>query len=64
MSMTDSDEEPHLREHLAEFRKALRDVGHDVAKDVEEAPRLPREGAKNAVASAAGIRRKPLKEWD
>jgi hypothetical protein len=61
--MSEPEERPRLREHLAEFRKALHDVGRDVELDVANAPHLTKEGAKNVIASAAGVRRKPMRAW-
>jgi len=38
-------------------------LGHDVRTDVADAPRVAREGTKNALARAAGVRRSPIREW-
>jgi len=38
-------------------------LGRDVEADVTGAPRLAKEGAKNALARAAGVRRGPMHEW-
>ncbi len=38
-------------------------IGRDVKTDVVDAPHLAKEGAKNAFAKAAGIRRTPMREW-
>jgi hypothetical protein len=61
--MTDPDETTHLREHFSELRKAFRGIGRDVGKDVVDAPRLARQATKNALATAAGVRKKPIAEW-
>lgn len=61
--MSKKTEPPRLREHLHEMREALTGLGNDVRTDVADAPHLAREGAKNAMARAAGIRRSPMKEW-
>ena len=62
--MTDDSDRPRFREHLHEMRTALGGIGKDVKIDVAEAPRLAKEGTKNALARAAGIRRTPLRAWD
>jgi len=62
--MTDESDRPRFREHLHEMRQALGGIGKDVKIDVAEAPRLAKEGTKNALARAAGIRRTPMREWD
>ncbi|HXW67164.1 MAG TPA: hypothetical protein VEL82_04740 [Thermoplasmata archaeon] len=61
--MTEENDRPRFREHLHEMREALGAMGHDVERDVAGAPRLAREGAKNALARAAGVRKKPIHEW-
>jgi hypothetical protein len=61
--MTDDAERPRFREHLHEMRMALGGIGADVKIDVADAPRLAKEGTKNALARAAGIRRTPMREW-
>jgi len=61
--MTEEREQPRFREHLHEMRQALGGIGKDVKIDVADAPRLAREGAKNSLAKAAGIRRDPMREW-
>jgi len=61
--MPDEPERPRFREHLREMRKALAGVGRDVELDVKDAPHVAKEGTKNALATAAGIRRKPMREW-
>lgn len=61
--MSKETEPPRLREHLREMREALTGLGNDVRTDVADAPHLAKEGAKNAMARAAGIRRSPMKEW-
>lgn len=45
------------------MREALAGMGRDVQIDVSNAPRLAREGTRNALARAAGIRRTPMHEW-
>lgn len=45
------------------MRVALGGIGKDVELDVVDAPRLAKRGAKNALARAAGIRKKSLREW-
>ena len=45
------------------MRQALGGIGRDVKIDVTDAPRLAREGTKNALARAAGVRRTPMREW-
>ena len=62
--MTDEGEQPRFREHLREMREALTGMGTDVGRDVANAPRLAKEGTKNVLARAAGIRRTPMREWD
>ena len=61
--MTDETDRPRFRKHLHEMGKALGGMGKDVATDVADAPRLAKEGTKNAFARAAGIRRTPMREW-
>lgn len=61
--MTEETEPPRIREHLHEMREALSGLGKDVRTDVADAPHLAKEGARNAMARAAGIRRSPMKEW-
>jgi hypothetical protein len=62
-SMSDETERPRFREHLRDMGKALGGIGKDVKIDVAEAPRVAKEGTKNALARAAGIRRSPMREW-
>jgi len=62
--MTDEAEQPRFREHLHELREALAGIGKDVEHDAANAPHLAKEGTKNALARAAGIRRTPMHEWD
>jgi hypothetical protein len=62
-AMTEEERRPQFREHLHEIREALGGIGKDVEVDVAGAPRLAKEGAKNAIARAAGIRRGPMREW-
>ncbi len=61
--MTDDTDRTRFREHLREMRQALGGIGRDVKIDVTDAPRLAREGTKNALARAAGVRRTPMREW-
>ena len=61
--MTDEIDRPRFREHLREMRKSFGDIGKDVEIDVAHAPRLAKEGTKNVLARAAGIRRTTLREW-
>jgi hypothetical protein len=61
--MTEEERRPQFREHLHEIREALGGLGKDVEVDVVGAPRLAKEGAKNALARAAGVRRGPMHEW-
>ncbi len=61
--MTEETEAPRFREHLHEMREALSGIGKDVKTDVADAPHVAKEGAKNAFARAAGIRRTPIREW-
>ncbi|HEV2166396.1 MAG TPA: hypothetical protein VGS23_05405 [Thermoplasmata archaeon] len=52
-----------FREHLREIGRALGGLGKDVELDVADAPTLVKEGTKNTLARAAGIRRTPMREW-
>jgi hypothetical protein len=61
--MSEPEQAPKLREHFAEVRRALHGIGKDIELDVADSPHLAKEGAKNALATAAGIRKKPMKEW-
>jgi len=61
--MTEESETPRFREHLHEMKQALSGLGKDVKTDVSDAPHVAKEGAKNAFARAAGIRRAPMHEW-
>lgn len=61
--MTEEIERPQFRAHLREMREALSGIGKDVRTDVVDAPHVAKEGAKNAFARAAGIRRTPMREW-
>jgi predicted nuclease with TOPRIM domain len=61
--MSDETPQPKFREHLHEMRQALAGIGKDVGHDVAHAPHLAKEGTKNALARAAGIRRTPIEEW-
>ena len=61
--MSDEVDRPRFREHLREMGEALGGMGKDVATDVADAPHLAKEGTKNALARAAGIRRTPMRAW-
>jgi hypothetical protein len=61
--MSDETDRPRFREHLHEMREALGGIGKDVKINVADAPHLAKEGTKNALARAAGIRRTPMREW-
>ncbi|HEY1197518.1 MAG TPA: hypothetical protein VGG32_02155 [Thermoplasmata archaeon] len=61
--MTDEADRPRFREHLHEMRKVLGEIGTDVEIDVADAPHLAKEGTKNVLARAAGIRRTSMREW-
>jgi hypothetical protein len=61
--MSEDTEKPRFREHLREIRGALGGLGKDVELDVTHAPRVVKEGTKNAFAKAAGVRRGPMPEW-
>ena len=61
--MTEESAPPRFREHLHELREAVAGIGKDVERDVVDAPHVAKEGTKNALARAAGIRRTPMREW-
>jgi hypothetical protein len=61
--MTDESDRPRFRDHLHEMREALGGIGKDVELDLADAPHLAKEGTKNALARAAGVRRTTLREW-
>lgn len=61
--MSDETPTPKFREHLHEMREALAGIGKDVELDVADAPHVAKQGTKNALARAAGIRRTPMREW-
>jgi len=61
--MTDSTDQPGFREHLRQIRQAFGGIGKDVEIDLAHAPHLAKEGTKNALARAAGIRRGSMREW-
>jgi hypothetical protein len=61
--MTEETQPPRFREHLHEMREALAGIGGDIKTDVADAPHVAREGTKNALARAAGIRRGSMHEW-
>jgi len=61
--MTEEPEPPRFREHLREMSEALAGIGRDVKTDVADAPHVAKEGTKNALARAAGVRRTPMHEW-
>lgn len=62
-AMTEEAPPPRFREHLHEMREALAGIGRDVELDVADAPHVAKEGTKNVLARAAGIRRTPMREW-
>jgi len=62
--MTEETTPPRFREHLHEMREALTGIGKDVEVDVAHAPRVAKEGTRNALARAAGVRRSPMRQWD
>lgn len=62
--MTEETPPPRFREHLHEVREALAGIGRDVKVDMADAPHVAKEGTKNALARAAGIRRTPMREWN
>lgn len=62
-SMTEETPSPRFREHLREMREGLAGIGKDVKLDVADAPHLVKEGTKNVLAAAAGIRRTSMREW-
>jgi hypothetical protein len=61
--MTDDIDRTRFREHLHEMREALGGIGKDVELGVADAPHRAKEGTKNALARAAGVRRTTLREW-
>ncbi len=61
--MTDEADRPHFREHLHQMREALGGIGKDARTEVADAPHLVKDGTKNALARAAGIRRAPMRKW-
>ena len=61
--MTDDPARPRIREHLSDLGRAIGAVGKDIELDVADAPHLAKQGTKNAMARAAGIKRTPLEEW-
>lgn len=61
--MPEESERPNFREHLREIRHALGGLGHDVEIDAAHAPHLAKEGTKNALARAAGVRRGSMPTW-
>lgn len=61
--MTDEPSPPRFREHLHDLRAAIAGLGKDVRTDVADAPHVAKEGTKNALARAAGIKRTPMQEW-
>jgi hypothetical protein len=60
---TDEPERPGFRAHPREIRQAFGGLGRDVKIDVANAPHLAKEGIKNALARAAGIRQTSMREW-
>ena len=61
--MTEPDEETHFKEHWSQLRKAAHGIASDVETGVADAPHRMKEGTKNALASAAGVRRTPIRSW-
>jgi hypothetical protein len=61
--MADQDDRTEVREHLREIRRALGGIGQDVKVDLEDAPHNVKEGTRNTLARAAGIKRTPMREW-
>lgn len=61
--MTEEVARPQFREHLHKLREALGGIGKDVEVGVADAPHLAKEGTKDALARAAGVRRTPMREW-
>jgi hypothetical protein len=61
--MSEETDGPRFREHLHEIRKAIGGIGKDIEIDVADAPHLAKEGTKNALARAAGVRRTTMREW-
>ncbi len=62
-AMSEEAEKPRFREHLRELRTTVGKMERDVAIDVTNAPHLAKEGTKNALARAAGVRKTPMREW-
>lgn len=61
--MSEDPEPPRFRKHLKGIEDALAGVGRDIETDVAHAPQLAKEGTKNALAWAAGVKRTPMREW-
>jgi hypothetical protein len=61
--MSDESDRPRFREHLSEMKKALGGIGKDLEIGASDAPRVAKQGTRNALARAAGIRRTPIREW-
>jgi len=61
--MTDEIDRPRFRDHLHEMRSSLGGLEKDLEIGIADAPHLAKEGTKNALARAAGIRRTTLREW-
>lgn len=61
--MPEETQEPRFREHLREMREAMSGIGKDVELGVSDAPHHAKEGTKDLLARAAGIRRSPMREW-
>jgi len=61
--MSEDADRPRFREHLHELREAVAGIGKDVEHDVADAPHLAKEGTRNVLARAAGVRRAPMHEW-
>lgn len=61
--MTEESDQPGFREHLRQIRSALGGIGRDVKIEAADAPHRAKEGTKNALARAAGVRRGSMQEW-
>jgi hypothetical protein len=62
-AMTDEPERPRFREHLHQMGEAVKGLGKDVEMDVADAPHLAKEHTKSALARAAGVQTRPMREW-
>ena len=61
--MSEDTDRPRFREHLHELREAVSGIGKDIEHDVADSPHLAKEGTRNVLARAAGVRRTPMREW-